>query len=107
MVIPAASTDDRYATGDPYTDSSQYGSSGLTGSRYGDQYGSGTYSSYSTDRGFYSAAVEISRYSNRDGSGYGYTAADPDSSQETGMDYVVDVLNGKVEIAYDSAFCYT
>lgn len=122
MIIPVASAVSRYADGDPYAAADQYGSSGMNGSRYGDQYGTGTYSDYSTSRGRYSTSVEINRYSS--GSGYnssmdsagGYGSLSTDSyrygdGQETmtgvgSLDYVIDVLDGDVEFEYSDAALY-
>lgn len=110
MIIPAVPTDDRYNSGDPYAAADQYGSSGLTSGRYGDQYGTGSYSDYSTNRGRYRTSVEIGRYdpdgsgsgygtSTRSSSGYGYTPGDTAysySAGATGFEYVVGVLDGDI-----------
>lgn len=119
MIIPAAPTDDRYSGGDPYADNNQYGGAGLTSGRYGDQYGTGSYSDYSTGRGRYSSSVEIDRYSagprytsaTDSTGGYGDLSTDSyrygdaqDTMADAGsLDYVLDVLDGDVEPRYTVA----
>lgn len=125
MIIPVASSDSRYADGDPYATADQYGSSGMNGGRYGDTYGTGSYSDYSTSRSRYSTGVEIDRYSAMSGytsstdsaDGYGdlstgsYRYGDgQDLQYSTGgavFDYVLDVLDGAVDTASRDSFHYT